>query len=142
MHLARVAALLPETGTLRLDALAAAAGGVVRIEIVSPGDWPRLRLSDSGTPRQLPAGALLFVAQGRVDAQLVRHKLGLIDLGYRAGSHDYVGPASVVAAGPGCWWLFDGHHNLAARLVLGGPVEVYEFGPGPRELGIPRLRRS
>lgn len=138
----RLATLLPATGTASLAALAAATDGVVQIVVVPATDWPRLRLSDSGIQQQLPAGAVLVTTQGRVDAAAVRHKLGLLDLGTRAGLHDYVGALSLAVAGPGRWWLFDGHHDLAARLLLGGPIEVYVHGPGPREIGIPRLRRA
>lgn len=142
MDLSQLAAFLPETGTVSLTALAATTGGAVQIMVVAPARWPRLRLSDSGVKQQLPAGAILVTTQGRVDAAAVRHKLGLLDLGTSAGLHDYIGALSLAPAGPGRWWLFDGHHDLAARLLLGGPIEVYVHGPGPREIGIPHLRRS
>jgi hypothetical protein len=127
---AQIATLLPASGTASLSTIAVATGRC-RMLILTPARWGLPRIANGGRALVLPDGLTFVTTQDQVDVRVVRHQLGLSDLGFGLPGEPKL---LAVYRNPGdpqlVRRLFDGHHALAARLLAGLPLEGYEHGPG------------
>jgi hypothetical protein len=95
------------------------------IKIIPASHWPLLYVYAGQIETVTPT--LLITSQRYLDARIIRHKLGLIPFESYYADFGVIGACSLTPRAANEFLLWDGHHNLAAALIAGLPLETWIY---------------
>lgn len=101
------------------------------VVVVPRQQWPVINAGGPAREIQFPVGTVFSTSQDAVWHHLAQEKIDRL----RAGEALHVN----VVLGRQSLWVFDGHHTLAAYLLLGWPVLARRATQGPDRIVAPHL---